>query len=79
MEVTKAAASDEPWATGESFVTCADKIATGHIYRGGGTHKPLQAVEYILLGTLVTNIFPQDQICVQSTSHVTSHIFTQIT
>ena len=32
-----------------SFVTFAHKITTSHICRGRGTHKPLQAVEYILL------------------------------
>ena len=33
---------------GPSFVTCAHKIATSHIYRGGGTQpKRLKSVEYI--------------------------------
>ena len=45
---------------GRAFVRCGAKIAD-HIYRGGGTQpKRLKSVEYILLGTLVTNIFPQD-------------------
>ena len=44
---------------GRAFVTCGAKVS-GHGLPRTRHHKPLQAVEYILLGTLVTNIFPQD-------------------
>ena len=45
-------------AHGESFVTCGAAISVEEC--GGTQPKRSKSVEYILLGTLVTNIFPQD-------------------
>ena len=47
--------SDEPRATGESFVTWPPRYACSEMWRH--PTKPARAVEYILVGTLVTNIF----------------------
>ena len=64
LEAACAACDHGQRRRGRGVVTCGAKIATGDIYRGGGTHKPLQAVEYILL-VPPNECVPQDFIKVQ--------------